>query len=153
MTTSEEFFREFSWIDEFILIILYLNDRKLSKQKLKELFYFIYKDLKDKNFYGYLEFYISLNTKEILIFESSSEAELDDILYNLYSETDLIDIDIFADNSIIYLTDKGYDVVKVIVNDPKYKDDINLIMKIINQYKNLSEKELFALILEDLKCK
>ncbi len=149
MTTLEEFLDNYSWVEEFILIVLYLNDGKISKQKLRELFYFIYKDLENKNSYGYLEFYISLDAKEILIFESNSEAELDDILYNIYSETDLIDME--EDN--VYLTDEGYNLVEAIIKDPKYSDEVNFITKVVKRYKDLSEKELFALILEDLKYK
>ncbi len=57
-----------TWAHRVILVILYLNKGEISKQKLNELLYLIYKEIEDINSLEDLCFYINMKTKEIEIF-------------------------------------------------------------------------------------
>ncbi len=51
----------------------------------------------------------------------------------------------------IYLTDYGYKAAKVIMNDPKFKNEVETTIKVTAQFKDMSEEGLMDLILENLK--
>ena len=138
-----------TWDQIAVLIILYLNKRKISKQKLSTLLYLVYKELKDlaPKYIEPLEdsnFYIDIKTKQIII-----EPNIDAILNSLSYIWEAVNFSL-KDN-VVYLTDEGYKVAEAIMNDPEYKDEADIIMKVVVQYKDLSEEGLMNLILENLK--
>jgi len=135
-----------TWTHRAILVILYLNKGEISKQKLNILLYLIYKELKDIDPLEDLDFYINMKTKEIEIFTPDKDVSINDILQILSSD-ELINI--YKDN--VYLTEYGYKTVKEIINDPEFKDEVSVILKIMAQYKDLSEEGSINLILENLK--
>ncbi len=59
-----------TWAHRVILVILYLNKGEISKQKLNELLYLIYKEIEDINSLEDLCFYINMKTRGIKIFTS-----------------------------------------------------------------------------------
>jgi len=135
-----------TWVHRAILLILYLNRGEISKQKLYGLLYLIYKESKDIDSLEDLNFYLNMKTKEIKITTSDKEIGIDDILYNLSLDGFINDC-----NDKIYLTDRGYKAAKAIINDPEYKNEVDIIIRVIAQYKDLSEQGLINLILENLK--
>jgi len=135
-----------TWADRAILVILYLNKGEMSKQKLNELLYLIYRELENIDPLEDLNFYINMKTKEIEIYTPKMEFSLNDTLNTMISH-ELINI--YKEN--IYLTDYGYKAAKAIMNDLEFKDEINTIIDIVTRYKDFSEGGLMNLILENLK--
>jgi len=135
-----------TWNDGAILVILYLNKGEISKQKLNELLYLIYEELEDVDSLEDLDFYVNMKTKEIEIYNPKMEFNLNDILGNMVSN-ELINV--YKEN--IYLTEHGYKAAKAIMNDPEFKNEVEVILRITAQYKDLSEEGLMNLILENLK--
>ncbi|QFW68502.1 MAG: hypothetical protein NV1_24 [Nanoarchaeotal virus 1] len=135
-----------TWAHRAILVILYLNKGKISKQKLCELLYLIYKELENVDPLEDLDFYINMKTKGIEIFTPDKDVNIDNILYKLHSDG-LVNIY----NDQIYLTDYGNKAVKAIMNDPEFKNEVDTIISVVSQYKDFSEEGLINLILENLK--
>ena len=135
-----------TWVSRAILVILYLNKGEISKQKLTELLYLIYRELKEVDPLEDLDFYINMKTKRIEIFTPDKDVSINDILQFLFND-ELINI--YKDS--IYLTEYGYRIVKELIKDPKFKDEIEVTIRIITQYKDMSEYDLINLILENLK--
>jgi hypothetical protein len=138
-----------TWDQTAILTILYLNKREISKQKLSTLLYLVYKELKNlaPKYIKPLEdlnFYIDIKTKQII-----TEPNINVILNNLSYIWEAVNFNL--KDSMVYLTDEGYKVAKAIINDPEFKDEIDIVMKVVTQYKDLSEEGLMNLILENLK--
>ena len=135
-----------TWTHRTVLIILYLNRGEISKQKLNELLYLIYKELEDMDLLEDLNFYINMKTKEIEIFSSDKDVSIDNILNNLA-------IDELVDDckDRVCLTDYGYKVAKAIMNNPEFKNEVEATVRIAAQYKDISEEGLMNLILENLK--
>ena len=135
-----------TWNDRAILVILYLNNGEISKQKLKELLYLIYKELKNVDPLEDLNFYINMKTKEIEIYIPKTLFDLDNILDNMiWNEL----INVSKEN--IYLTEHGYKAAKAIMNDSEFKNEVEVTLRITAQYKDISEEGLINLILENLK--
>jgi len=135
-----------TWAHRAILIILYLNKGEISKQKLNELLYLIYKEFKDIDPSEDLDFYINMKTKGIEIFTLDKDASIDNILNNLALDGLINDC-----NDRVCLTDYGYKAAKAIMNDPEFKNEVETTMKVTAQYKDMSEEGLINLILENLK--
>jgi len=135
-----------TWAHRAILIILYLNKGEISKQKLNELLYLIYKELKDIDPSEDLDFYINMKTKGIEIFTLDKDASIDNILNNLALDGLINDC-----NDRVCLTEEGYKAAKAIMNDPEFKNEVETTMKVTAQYKDISEEGLINLILENLK--
>ncbi len=135
-----------TWAHRVILVILYLNKGEISKQKLNELLYLIYKEIEDINSLEDLCFYINMKTKEIEIFTSDKDANIDNILNNLALDGLINDC-----NDRVCLTDYGYEAAKAIINDPEFKDEVEATLRITAQFKDMSEEGLMDLILENLK--
>ncbi len=135
-----------TWAHRAILVILYLNKGEISKQKLNELLYLIYKELNNINPLEDLDFYINMKTKEIEIFTPKMEFSLDNTLNNMASNGL---INVHKEN--IYLTDYSYKAAKAIMNDPEFKDEVETTIKVTAQFKDMSEEGLMDLILENLK--
>jgi hypothetical protein len=135
------------WIQIAILMIYYLEVSNMSKQKLVELLYLIYKELKKTIPLIDLNFYLNIKTNEIEITTSTKDIKIEDILNELISEEFLDELS----SSEIYCTYFGEKLLKLIMDDPKYEYQINTIIKVIVQYEDLSEKGLINLILENLK--
>ena len=135
-----------TWIHRAILVILYLNKGEISKQKLNELLYLIYGELNNIDPLEDLDFYINMKTKEIEIFTPDKDSNVDNVLNNL-----ALDKLINNCNDRVYLTDYGYKVAKAIINDPEFKNEVEATIRVITQYKDMSEKGLMNLILESLK--
>ena len=135
-----------TWVDRAILLILYLNKGEISKQKLCELLYLTYKELGNVDPLEDLDFYINMKTKGIEIFTPDKDVSIDNIIYNLHSDG-LVNIY----NDQIYLTDYGFKIVKAIIDDPEFKNEVDTIIKVVSQYKDFSEEGLINLILENLK--
>ena len=136
-----------SYYESTIILALYLNKGKITKQKLSALLYLIYKEIKNIErieSWNDLNFYINMKTKEIEL-----KPNLNEILDYLFSIWEIIDCD--TKGSILYLTKEGYKIAKYLMNESQFKDEINIVINIMNLYGNLSEKELFNLILESLK--
>ena len=133
-------------VDRAILVILYLNKGEISKQKLNELLYLIYKELKDIDLSEDLDFYINMKTKGIEMFTPDKDASIDNILNNLALDGLINDC-----NDRVCLTDYGYKAAKAIMNDPEFKNEVETTMKVTAQYKDMSEEGLINLILENLK--
>jgi len=134
-------------IHKTIVLILYLNKGKITKQKLSALLYLIYKEIKNIEsieLWNDLNFYINMKTKEIEL-----KPNLNEILDYLFSIWEIIDYD--TKGNMIYLTKEGYKIAKYLMNESQFKDEINIVINIMNLYGNLSEKELFNLILDSLK--
>ena len=87
-----------------------------------------------------------MKTKEIEIFTPDKDANIDDIFNNLALDGLITDC-----NDRVCLTDYGYTAAKTILNDPEFKDEVDIIIKVTTQYKDLSEEGLMNLILENLK--
>jgi len=135
-----------TWAHRAILIILYLNKGEISKQKLNELLYLIYKELKDIDLSEDLDFYINMKTKGIEMFTPDKDASIDNILNNLALDGLIADC-----KDRVCLTEKGYKSAKAIMNDPEFKNEVETTMKVTAQYKDMSEEGLINLILENLK--
>ncbi len=135
-----------TWAHRAILVILYLNKGEISKQKLNELLYLIYRELNNINSLEDLDFYINMKTKEIEIFTLDKDANIDDILNNLALDGLINDC-----NDRVCLTDYGYKAAKAIMNDPEFKDEVEATLRITAQFRDMSEEGLIALILENLK--
>jgi hypothetical protein len=135
-----------TWVRRAILVILYLNKGEISKQKLNELLYLIYKELNNIDPLEDLDFYINMKTKEIEIYTPKMEFSLDNTLKNMDSYGL---INVYKEN--IYLTDYGYKAAKAIMNDPEFKDEVETTLRITAQFKDMSEEGLINLILENLK--
>jgi len=135
-----------TWVHRAILVILCLNKREISKQKLYELLYLIYKELKDIDPLEDLDFYINMKTKKIEIFTLDKDTNIDNIISNLSFDGLINDC-----KDKVCLTDYGYKAAKAIMNDLEFKDEIETIIKVVSQYKDLSEQGLINLILESLK--
>jgi hypothetical protein len=135
-----------TWIHRAILVILYLNKGEISKQKLNELLYLIYEELKDIDFSEDLNFYINMKTKEIEIFTPDKDANIDSIFNNLALDGLIDDC-----NDRVCLTDYGYKAAKTILNDPEFKDEVEATIRVTTQYKDMSKEGLINLILENLK--
>ena len=135
-----------TWVHRSILVILYLNKGEISKQKLCELLYLVYKELGNIDPLEDLDFYINMKTKGIEIFTPNKDVSIDNILYNLY-----LDGLVNTYNDQIYLTDYGFKIVKAIIDDLEFKGEIDTIIKVVSQYKDFSEEGLINLILENLK--
>jgi len=142
----------FTWDQRVILLILYLNKGGITKQKLSTLLYLVYNEIKNIEPIDPLEdldFYINMKTKTIEITTLDGYFDLNSILDNLLHVWEAIDFK--TDYSMIYLTKEGYELVKTIMNDPKLKDEVDTIIKVVSLYKDLSEQGLINLILESLK--
>jgi hypothetical protein len=135
-----------TWVHRTILVILYLNKREIPKQKLNELLYLIYKELKDVDLSEDLDFYINMKTKGIEIFSPDKDVSIDNILNNLVLDGLVNDC-----KDRVCLTDYGYKAVKEIMNDPEFKDEVEATIRVTAQYKDMSEAGLINLILENLK--
>ncbi len=135
-----------TWARRAILVILYLNKGEISKQKLNELLYLIYRELNNIDPLEDLDFYINMKTKEIEIYTPKMEFSLDNTLKNMDSYGL---INVYKEN--IYLTDYGYKAVKAIMNDSEFKDEVETTLRITAQFKDMSEEGLMDLILENLK--
>ena len=135
-----------TWIDRAILVILYLNKGEISKQKLNELLYLIYKELEDIDSLEDLDFYVNMKTKEIEIFSPDKDINIDNILNNMVLDGLINDC-----NDRVCLTEYGYKAAKAIMNDPEFKDEVEITIKVTAQYKDMSEEGLINLILENLK--
>ncbi len=135
-----------TWAHRAILVILYLNKGEISKQKLNELLYLIYKELNNIDSLEDLDFYINMKTKEIEIFTLDKDANIDDILNNLALDGLINDC-----NDRVCLTDYGYKAAKAIINDPEFKDEVEATLRITAQFRDISEAGLINLILENLK--
>ena len=135
-----------TWTHRAILVILYLNKGEISKQKLNELLYLIYRELNNIDPLEDLDFYINMKTKEIEIFTLNKDANIDDILNNLALDGLINDC-----NDRVCLTEEGYEAAKAIMNDPEFKDEIETTLRITAQFKDMSEEGLINLILENLK--
>jgi hypothetical protein len=135
-----------TWIHRTILVILYLNKGEISKQKLNELLYLIYKELENIDPLEDFDFYINMKTKQIEIYTPKMEFSIEDTLKTMVSD-ELINV--YKEN--IYLTDYGYKAAKAIMNDPEFKDEVDTVMDIVTQFKDFSEDGLMNLILENLK--
>jgi len=135
-----------TWVHRAILVTLYLNKGEISKQKLNILLYLIYRELRNIDPLEDLDFYINMKTREIEIFTPDKDVSIDDIFQFLFDD-ELINI--YKDN--IYLTEYGYKVVKAIINDPKFKNEIDATIRVFAQYKDISKEGLINLILESLK--
>ena len=138
-----------TWDQTAVLIILYLNKREISKQKLSTLLYLVYKELKDlaPKYIKPLEdlnFYIDIKTKQII-----TEPNINVILNNLSYIWEAVNFN--PKNNMVYLTDEGYRIAKGLMNDPEFKDEADIVMKVVAQYKDISEAGLINLILESLK--
>jgi len=129
-----------------ILVILYLNKGEISKQKLNELLYLIYEELEDVDSLEDLDFYVNMKTKEIEIFTPDKDVNIDNIIQNMVLDKLVKDC-----NDRVCLTDYGYKAAKAIMNDPEFKNEVEVILRITAQYKDLSEEGLMNLILENLK--
>jgi len=135
-----------TWAHRAIVVMLYLNNGEISKQKLNELLYLIYKELENIDPLEDLDFYVNLKTKEIEIFTPSKDINIEDII-SILSRNGLIN----NYKGEIYLTDYGYKVAKAIMNDPEFKNEVNTVISVLARYKDYSEGGLINLILEDLK--
>jgi hypothetical protein len=135
-----------TWAHRAILIILYLNKGEISKQKLNELLYLIYKELEDIDSLEDLDFYINMKTKRIEIFTSDKDVNIDNIIQNMVLDELVNDC-----NNRVCLTEYGYKAAKAITNDPEFKDEVEVTIKVTAQYKDMSEEGLINLILENLK--
>jgi hypothetical protein len=135
-----------TWAHRAILITLYLNKGEMSKQKLNELLYLIYRELENIDSLEDFDFYINMKTKQIEIFTPKMEFSLDDTLKTMVQH-ELINV--YKEN--IYLTDYGYKAAKAIMNDLEFKDEADTILDIVTQFKDFSEQGLMNLILENLK--
>ena len=144
METTIEY--DLSLANRAILLILYLNKREISIQKLSVLLYLIYKELKNIDPLEDLDFYINMKTKRIEIFTSDKDTNIDNIISNLSFDGLINDC-----KDKVYLTDRGYKAAKAIINDPEHKNEVDIIIRVIAQYKDLSEQGLINLILENLK--
>jgi len=134
------------WAHRSILVILYLNKGEISKQKLNELLYLIYKELEDIDSLEDLDFYVNMKTKEIEIFSPDKDINIDNILNNMVLDGLINDC-----NDRVCLTEYGYKAAKAIMNDPEFKDEVEITIKVTAQYKDMSEEGLINLILENLK--
>jgi hypothetical protein len=137
-----------TWTDRAILIILYLNKGEISKQKLNELLYLIYKELEDIDPLEDLDFYINMKTKEIEIFTPDKDVNIDNIIQNMALGELVKDC-----NDRVCLTEYGYEAAKEIMNDPEFKDEVEATLRITAQFRDISEEGLINLILENLKHK
>jgi hypothetical protein len=135
-----------TWAHRAILIILYLNKGEISKQKLNELLYLIYKELENNNLSEDLDFYINMKTKKIEIFTPDKDFNINDTLNNLVLDELVADC-----NDRICLTEYGYKAAKEIMNDPEFKNEVEITLRIIAQFRDISEEGLINLILENLK--
>ena len=135
-----------TWAHRAILVILYLNKGEISKQKLNELLYLIYKELEEIDPLEDLDFYINMKTKEIEIFTPDKDFNINDIFNNLTLDGLIADC-----NDRVCLTDYGYKAAKEIMNDPEFKDEVETTIKVTAQYRDMSEEGLINLILENLK--
>ena len=135
-----------TWTHRAILVILYLNKGEISKQKLNELLYLIYKELENSNLSEDLDFYINMKTKEIEIFTPDKDASIDDILNNLALDGLIKDC-----SDRVCLTEYGYKAAEEIMNDPEFKNEVEITIKVTAQYRDMSEEGLINLILENLK--
>jgi hypothetical protein len=138
-----------TWYQIAILTMLYLNKGEISKQKLNELLYLIYEELKNIDPLDNLNFHIDIKTKEMEIFTFNGDANFDIILNILSLFWEAINYN--PKNNMVYLTDEGYRIAKGLMNDPEFKDEVDIIIKVTTQYKDLSEEGLMNLILENLK--
>jgi len=135
-----------TWAHRSILVILYLNKGEISKQKLNELLYLIYKELKDVASFEDLDFYINMKTKGIEIFTPDKDVSIDNIIQNMVLDKLVKDC-----NDRVCLIDYGYKAAKAIINDPEFKDEVEVTLKVTAQFKDMSEGGLINLILENLK--
>ena len=134
------------WAHRSILSILYLNKGEISKQKLNELLYLVYKELKDVDLSEDLDFYINIKTKGIEIFTPDKDVSIDNILNNLALDELVNDC-----KDRVCLTEEGYKAAKEIMNDPEFRNKVETTLRITAQYKDMSEEGLINLILENLK--
>jgi len=135
-----------TWTHRAILVILYLNKGEISKQKLNELLYLIYKELEDIDPLEDLDFYVNMKTKEVEIFTPDKDTNIEDIFNNLAIDGLITDC-----NDRVCLTAEGYEAAKEIMNDPEFKDEVEATIKVTAQYRDMSEEGLINLILENLK--
>ena len=135
-----------TWAHRAILIILYLNKGEISKQKLNELLYLIYKELKDIDLSEDLDFYINMKTKGIEMFTPDKDSNIDDIFNNLALDGLIADC-----KDRVCLTEEGYEAAKAIMNDPEFRDEVDITLRIAAQFRDMSEAGLINLILENLK--
>jgi len=138
-----------TWYQRAILTMLYLNKGEMSKQKLIELLYLVYRELENIDPLDNLDFHIDIKTKGIEILTFNGDANFDNILNNLSYFWEAINYN--PKYNIVYLTDEGYRIAKGLMNDPEFKDEIDIVMKVVTQYKDISEEGLMNLILENLK--
>ena len=135
-----------TWAHRAILVILYLNKGEISKQKLNELLYLIYKELENTDPLEDLDFYINMKTKEIEIFTPDKDVSIDNIIQNMVLDELINDC-----KDRVCLTEEGYKAAKAIMNDPEFKDEVEITLRITAQFRDMSEEGLINLILENLK--
>jgi len=135
-----------TWVHRTILVILYLNKGEISKQKLNELLYLIYKELENIDPLEDFDFYINMKTKQIEMYTPDKDANIDDIFNNLSLDGLINDC-----NDRVCLTEQGYEAAKAIMNDPEFKDEVDITLRITAQFRDMSEAGLINLILENLK--
>jgi len=125
-------------LDKAILYIIYFNGGKISKTKLVSLLYLLsdkIEDLKEE-----LDPY--LNLIPMTLGDFSVNLDLDDfsieydLIYNLSDEVEL--------------KKKGYKYVKKLLKESS-DNKLNIIKEVVEQYKNVSDKDIIKQILENLK--
>jgi hypothetical protein len=87
-----------------------------------------------------------MKTKEIEIFTPDKDVSMDNIIQNMVLDELINDC-----NDRVCLTEYGYKAAKAIMNDPEFKNEVETTIKVIAQYKDMSEEGLINLILENLK--
>jgi hypothetical protein len=125
-------------LDKAILYIIYFNGGKISKTKLVFLLYLL--SNKIENLKEELDPYLNLipMTLEdffvnIYLGDFSAECEL---IYNLSDKVEL--------------KKKGYKYVKKLLKESS-NNELNIIKELVDQYKDVSDKDIIRQILENLK--
>jgi hypothetical protein len=136
----ERQFYRFNLLERAILIILYFYDRKISKMKLAALL-FLLSD-KVKRLKDYINPYIYIGSLKL------NDPFVNNIIEYSFNLKHFITVDYI--NDIISLTKRGHkNIKKLIKSFPK--EELDAIKEIMEQYSNLSEKELIDLIIEKAK--
>jgi hypothetical protein len=125
-------------LDKVILIILYFNGGKISKTKLVFLLYLLSNKIEElkEELDPYLnlipmtlgDFFVNLDLDDF-----SAEC---DLIYNFTNEVEL--------------RKKGYKYIKKLLKGYS-NNELDIIKELIDQYKNISDKDIIRQILENLK--
>jgi len=140
----------YTWYEKAILVMLYLNKGEMSKQKICELLYLIYRELEKVDSLEDLEFYLNMKTKRIEITTPDRKDNIDDI-FSFLSQGDLVEIKYKNKDIDILLTKKGQEFTEAIIQEPALKNEVDIIIDIFTRFKDFSEQGLINLILENLK--